>query len=176
MAAVAAVVKTRIELEEKIVLFCHHIATAQELTAHLDSVLPKLTIPGPPYRGHPGKKPGRRCSGTANHEHHEHHDERLCPTFVEWLCANLIRAQTWSWLPAGSGADVVDALRKTPGRDPTRLETIAVAARRRAVDRPHATAVDRGPEKIADAAVRLYHVLLKSKSSRAVLRAAEPQP
>src|SRR5262249_14184308 len=48
MAAVVADVKTTIEQGEKVVLFCHHIATAQELTVHLNSVLPKTVAPRSP--------------------------------------------------------------------------------------------------------------------------------
>ena len=45
MGAVAAAVKTTVEQGEKVVLFCDHHATAQELTAHLASVVPGPTTP-----------------------------------------------------------------------------------------------------------------------------------
>jgi ERCC4-related helicase len=147
MAAVALEVKSTIEQGEKVVLFCHHIATAQELTAQLDLVLPKLTAP--PMSMSVWKNAWKEVLGQINHQHR---DERLSDAFVEWLCADLIRAQTWNWLPAGAEADLVHALRKTRGRHP------------------------RGPETIAEAARRLYHSLLQSRSSRAVLKAAEDRP
>lgn len=83
----------------------------------------------------------------------EHHDETLRDTFIEWLCADLMREQTWSWLPAtASKATLVDLLKQSKGRDPA------------------------GSETIAEAADRLYLALLQSRSSRAVLREAEQNP
>jgi hypothetical protein len=145
--AVAAELKTAIQQGEKVVVFCHHIATAQELTARLDSVLPEVTIPPLPMPV--WTNAWKEVLEPADHEYH---DERLCATFVDWLCADLNRAQTWSWLPAATEVDLVDALRTARGRCPT------------------------GPETIAEAARRLYHSLLQSKSSRAVLKEAEGDP
>ena len=48
MSAVATVVEATIMQGEKVILFCHHHATAQELTAHLASVLPRKKSPGLP--------------------------------------------------------------------------------------------------------------------------------
>ena len=48
MAAVGEAVKTSIDQGHKVLLFCHHHATAQELTMHLESVAPKLTPPRSP--------------------------------------------------------------------------------------------------------------------------------
>jgi hypothetical protein len=75
----------------------------------------------------------------------------LRDTFIDWLCADLIRAQTWGWLRAASAseANLVVALKETSGRHP------------------------RGPETIAEAAQRLYRALLQSRSSRAVLKEAK---
>ena len=82
------------------------------------------------------------------------HKAPLRRTFIEWLCAASIRAQTWSWLRAASASatSLADALKKTSGRHHP------------------------GPETIAEAAQRLYHALIRSQSSRAVLRAAENRP
>ena len=61
--------------------------------------------------------------------------------------------QTWSWfLPSASEARLADALRKSKARH------------------------SKNPETIAQAARRLYHALLDSRSSRAVLRQAADHP
>ena len=147
MAAVTAAVETTIERNEKVVLFCHHIATAQELTAHLASVLPKVTMP--PFPTTVWRKAWMQALKPAGHDYYT---PRRYADFIHWLCGDLIHAQTWSWLPAASEAELADALRKTRGRHPKGLETIAEAAR------------------------RLYHTWLKSGSSRAILDSATYYP
>ncbi len=149
--AVAAEVKIKIDQGEKVLLFCHHHATAQEMTAHLASVLPKTTA-------HRNSRKGVRKSGRQAWDEvlepagEDHHEETLRDTFIAWLCSDLIRTQTWNWLRAASmsEANLADALKKTSG------------------PLHHS-----GSETIAEAAQRLYHALLRSKSSRAVLRAAQ---
>jgi len=150
MAAVAEKVKIAIEDKEKVVLFCHYYATAQELTAHLATALPKVTAQQSPDPS-VWRKAWNEVLAPAGEEGHE---ERLRGTFIEWLCADLIRAQTWSWLrgPVASGTNLMEAMKKTKGRHPA------------------------GPETIAEGAQRLYHALLQSKSSRAVLKEAEGRP
>jgi ERCC4-related helicase len=148
MKAVAALVVSTIEQGEKVVLFCHHHATAQELTAHLGSVLPKAM---------PSQSPGVAAWRQAwdeilKGEGDERHGEALRHTFIEWLCADLIRAQTSSWLRVDSRstspAKLANALKKARGRS------------------------HRAPETIAEAAQNLYTALLCSPSSQAVLREA----
>jgi ERCC4-related helicase len=145
VAAVATAVKSKIEQGEKVLLFCHHHATAQELTVHLASVLPRvkaLKIPGPPA----WKAAWNEILEPARVEHN---DQSLRETFIEWLSADLIRSQTWNWLRAASNdANLAKGLRNTAGR--------------------HLA----GPETVAEAAQRLFHALVRSKSSRAVLLAA----
>jgi len=154
LAAVTGAVKSTIERGKmgeqakevgKVVLFCHHHATAQELTEHLDSALGKPAKP--PWLVAVWKEAWNKVLGPSDHEQHE---ERLRDTFIEWLCADLVRAQTWSWLPAtASESNLPRLLKQTKAR--------------------HSD----GPETIAEAALRLYHALLQSKSSRAVLKEAE---
>jgi hypothetical protein len=84
----------------------------------------------------------------------DHRETQLRHTFLEWLCADLIRAQTWNWL---SGAPVTTAK--------------LVKALRNANARHSA-----GGETVAEAAQRLYTAMLQSKSSRAVLEAAAERP
>jgi ERCC4-related helicase len=144
MAAVSAEVKARIDEGEKVILFCHHHATAQELTAHLASTLPKVTarrMPAPSIWNKAWDEVLAEPSG-------ERRDENLRATFVKWLCADLIRAQTWNWLcaPSASETNLVKSLQTTRARH------------------------DAAPETVAEAANRLYHALLQSKSSRAVLK------
>jgi hypothetical protein len=146
MAAVVAEVKTTIEQEAKVVLFCHHIATAQELTAHLDSALPGIV----PVSSPAPSAWSRAWDEVLEPAGEERHEESLRATFIEWLCTDLIRTQTWGWLQAAS---------------PSRAN-LAGALETMTARRAH------GPETIAQAAQRLYHALIQSKSSRAVLRAA----
>ncbi|MBA4190598.1 MAG: hypothetical protein C0467_21645 [Planctomycetaceae bacterium] len=144
MAAVGDEVKRTIEQGEKVVLFCHHHATAQELTAHLAAVVPGATTP--PLSVREWKAAWREVLTQLDHDYHE---QQLCDTFVQWLCSDLIREQTWTWLPEGTSSDnLAGALRETMARDPANHESIATAAK------------------------RLYHALLNSKSSRAVLKTA----
>jgi Helicase conserved C-terminal domain len=145
--AVAAEVKIKIDQGEKVLLFCHHHATAQELTAHLASVLPKAMASQPP-----GPSAWRQAwDEVLKSVGEDLDDETLRETFIAWLCSDLIRTQTWNWLQVASvlNANLAAALKKTCGRRHP------------------------GPETLAEAAQRLYHALLRSKSSRAVLRAAQ---
>lgn len=149
MAATGAAVRSAVQLGEKVILFCHHHATAQELTVHLASVLPKAT---PTSR--PGARDWRRAwerilasAGTTD-------EGALRDTFIDWLCGDLIRAQTGNWLGAAdlAGDGLTAALEATPARHPLNTETVAAAAQ------------------------RLYRTLLGSKSSRAILQAALDRP
>ena len=145
---VAEAVKTTVELREKVVLFCDHHATAQELTAHLASVI--LGPPMPPWSKRVWKEAWDHVLESADHGYHS---EGRLGTFIEWLCSDLIRAQTWNWLsPPTSEARLADAPRKSKARH------------------------SRNPETIAQAARRLYHALLDSRSSRAVLMQAADHP
>ena len=71
-------------------------------------------------------------------------------TFIEWLCADLIRAQTLGWL------------RSTPESAAELATELKVSGCRHI----------QSPQTIAEAAQSLFRTLLLSKSSRAVLRAA----
>jgi ERCC4-related helicase len=150
VAAVGEAVRLSIDQGHKVLLFCHHHATAQELTAHIESVAPKLTPPRLPavmvWRAAWNQMlepPGEDSRET-----------QLRNTFLAWLCADLIRAQTWSWL---SGEPVTTA---------RLVEALKCAKARHSVD----------GETVEAAAQRLYATLLQSKSSRAVLEEAARQP
>jgi len=146
MAAVAKEVEAAIKTGEKVVIFCHHHATAQELTIRLASALPKIST-----ENALDKSMWREAWGQLleQPDAEERHADILRDTFIEWLCSDLIRSQTESWigiLPKTS-IQLAKALKKTPARH-SRAETIQQAAQ------------------------RLYHDLLNSKSSKAVLRQA----
>jgi len=92
MEAVGAVVKEKVKEGEKVVLFCHHHATAQELTAHLGKVLPKVVPPRAP-RSEMWRRAWRKVFPEWKDDH-----LGLCDVFIGWLCSDLIRGQTWEWL------------------------------------------------------------------------------
>jgi len=146
MEAVSKEVKSTIKKGEKIILFCHHHATAQELTVNLNLVLPKAVAPKLPR---PDVWKSAWDEVLAKSEYFNY-DYKLRNTFIKWLCSDLIRAQTWAWLRKASAktTELTKALKKTRSRHPEGMETIA------------------------EAALRLFNTLLKSKSSHAVLKAA----
>lgn len=140
--------KATIAQDEKVILFCHHHATAQELTVHLASVLPREAPPRSPAPS-VWKEAWNSVLKPAGDEYR--HEDRLRATFVDWLCSDLIRTQTWRWLRAAAKATV----------DLASLLTTCTPRR------------GAGPTTIAQAAQGLYIALLESKSSRQVLAAAE---
>lgn len=150
IAAVAAAVECTIREDEKVILFCHHHATAQELTARLASVLPSKRL-----IGLPNLAVWRQAWQAAIRPIVEiPHEETLRNTFIDWLCSDLVRTQTWGWVATfpSPETNLLAAMKKCHGRQP------------------------RCPETIVEAAQRLYHALLQSKSSRAVLKEAEDRP
>ena len=149
MATVGDAVKSSIGQGHKVLLFCHHHATAQELTMHLESVTPKLTAPNSP-----ALVVWRAAWNQILAPPAVARETQLRQTFLTWLCADLIRAQIWTWLSGApvTTAKLVKALRYTNARHSARGETVAEAAQ------------------------RLYAALLHSKSSSAVLEAAEERP
>jgi ERCC4-related helicase len=151
MKAVGTAVKEKVQQGEKVVLFCHHHSTAQELTAHLASVIPKVTLSQTPNRPH-WRKAWEEIIDIVGDIRQE---DKMRATFIKWLCADAIRSQTWDWLIAASTSeiDLVKALEKTKCRYISRNIS--------------------GSETIAEAAQRLYHTLVTSKSSQTILRDAE---
>lgn len=142
--AVSQEVLQIVEQGEKVVLFCHHHATAQELTACIASVLPKVSETRMPVQA-----VWKAAWGNVLEESEDSKEESLRLTFIDWLCEDLMLAQTASWVgsPPTTEASLARAFKKSKARH-------------------------LGSETIAQAAQRLYHALLDSKSSRAVLREA----
>jgi len=146
IVAVSNEVKAIIAQGEKVVLFCHHHATAQELTLYLASVFPKIAVPKLPQPT-AWKKAWDSLLKPAEGKPRDH---ELCATFIKWLCSDPIRAQTWTWICAQAGphAKLETTMSETNGRNRDGGETIAAAAQ------------------------RLFGDLMRSRSSRAVLRTA----
>lgn len=142
MAAVAEQVRTVIGKGEKVLLFCHYHATAQELAACLDEKLPATTKP-------PTLAPKIWESAWIEALGWDQKDaEDLRRTFVRWLCSDRIRTQTWSWLGASQTA-------------PPDLAKSIMTTRARGCE---------NAEFIADAAMRLYNAMIVSSSSREILK------
>ena len=143
MAAVGNAVKTAVESGEKVILFCHHHATAQELTEYLATVLPKVVPPRVPALVD-WRRAWNQVLEPAGETYRN--EWQLRETFIEWLCADLVRSQTWGWITKQcKDTDLAENLRSALVRHKTSNITIAQAAR------------------------ALYKALLSSKSSRAVL-------
>lgn len=143
--AVAKAVVSTVNAGEKLVIFCHHIATAQEVTRCLAQLVPPL----PP----PTILDAAAWRSAWQHVFEEMKvdpkDKKLCDTFIEWLCSDTIRAQTQSWfkMTPNLGNGLRNALKKQHARHHPK-QTIAMAAR------------------------ELFQELLNSRSSKAVLREA----
>lgn len=147
IAAVAEEVCATVERGEKVALFCHHHATAQELTVHLHQALAQTSVPRMPG-------PDKWClawNAVLAPAVEERHEMRLRSTFINWLCADLIRSQTWAWLrrEGVKASDLIGGLTATVARD------------------------QRGTVTVAEAAQSLFLALLASPSSRAVLNEAD---
>src|SRR5262249_37693463 len=126
MAAVATAVKTIIEQGEKVLIFCHFHATAQELTSYLASVLPTASILQSPEIS-VWRKAWDELLVPASERRG---DKSLRSVFIEWLCTDLVRSQTWNWLCAARKAEIqiANALRTTRCRHNLASETIEEAA------------------------------------------------
>lgn len=146
IAAVTKEVEQVLEKGEKVLLFCHHHATAQELAASLHSNLSAITK-------HPAPAPkiwASAWNAALDRESADDvdQDQELRRTFVRWLCGDLVRTQTWSWLSASPNAlsDLAHSIRTIRARGCENAETIG------------------------EAAMRLYRALIHSRSSREVLK------
>lgn len=146
MTSVGAYVMETVNNREKVVLFCDHHATAQELTIHLDQTLARVVAPMSPSVAE-WKNAWLKILGEEAVDH-EHHRDELLNVFVEWLCADLIRAQVTSWIgeETKSQSQLLRAIRHAKARHPKNLVTVEKAAR------------------------HLYQAILKNKSCRGVLQ------
>ena len=148
MVAVAEQVASALHEGEKVLLFCDHIATAQELAMFLHDRLPRISP-----NGGPGVATWWRAWTRALGELGADENPKLRKTFIRWLCSDLVRAQTWEWMrlskmSAKVSAHIALGLEKFPARSPLCEATILGEAK------------------------HLYAMLIQSRSSRAVLKAA----
>jgi ERCC4-related helicase len=127
---------------EKVVIFCHHHATAEELTVVLDTFLPAISMSN--------KLPEsvwiEAWSQLLKPAGEERHAHELRNTFIEWLCSDINCAQIEGGL----------------GTSPTSVASLKNLLLRKRVGYPRA-------ETFVQAAQRLYYELIESKSSNAVL-------
>lgn len=141
ISAVSKAVLQLVEQGEKVVIFCRHHLTAQELTAHIGRILPISSAKGAP----PLPEWQEAWSSLFPDTSPAHFVQRK--TFVKWLCSKSLRAQVWSWIvQAGRHqTPLIDALKSTSVRG------IPKAA------------------KIDEAAQELFATLMASGSSKRVL-------
>ena len=103
MAAVAKAVAERVAAQEKVLLFCHHRATALELLKVLDAQLRLPTDASHPLPEGVWRQAWRALLASRAEERplpDAHTDaEELLGTFIDWLCGPGLRRQILSWLP-----------------------------------------------------------------------------
>ncbi len=94
MIAVGAAIRDTVSAGERVILFCHHHATAGELARYLDSILPtKPSGPGLAVWKHAWSKVL------------EHEDDEVRKRLVAWLSSSHVCSQVRSRLPAVTHAD-----------------------------------------------------------------------
>jgi hypothetical protein len=133
MSAAAADVRAVVdgeneEAREKVVIFCHHHVTAQELVGELVRAIPVQQAPAIPLAE--WRKAWRTVLGGTSEDPRE--TLLLRKSFIDWLCAPTIRGQVAAWMgcvPRG-GTQLAAALQKMNiRRAGRRAPTIADAAR-----------------------------------------------
>jgi len=143
--AVAKEIVNTVGRGEKVLVFCHHHATAQELAIHLEKVLQPQELIRQLSEGQ-WRKAWLQLFEEVSF--HSNHTPALLQVFVDWLCGGLIRSQTQSWFISQprSTVSLKTALLVNKGRDAAGSETIFAAA------------------------CRLYDAMLRSKSCLNVLK------
>ena len=144
MKAVAEKVASVAREGEKVVLFCDHIATAQELAMFLHDRLPPISP-----NGGPDEETWQRAWAQELGEPDNSEEGPLRNTYIRWLCSDLVRAQVRSWLPSSM----------PPTHLALRLRTTS----------PRSSSCQ---DTIVSAAAHLFATLIKSRSSYGVLKAA----
>ena len=124
IAAVGQEIAKIIAAGEKVVIFCHHHLTAQELTAHLGQMLPVRTATGLPNVA--DWREAWKAALTVDDEIGEVHRE----VFIEWLCSPLVRGQVWRWIGLAEMQDkrLHVALQRAPVRGCNKASRVAAAA------------------------------------------------
>lgn len=142
VAAVSEAIRPLLDAGEKVLVFCHHRATASELLGALERSLKTDCA----SRGGPPEKVWRAAWESVLPD-----DDTLVAPIIDWLCTPGVRAQVAGWL--GEPASTAKAL-----------------AEQLATTRPRHTASD--VPAILDAAMALVDALLdaQSTSTRALLK------
>ena len=122
VAAVRDAICTVIKGGEKVLVFCHHRATASELLRELEGSLTQMIA----SRNGPDEKVWRKAW-----EELLNHEDPLVKPIIDWLCSPGLRAQISDWLgkPELTAKPLKDQLEKTlPRKAKSGVPTIAVSA------------------------------------------------
>ena len=126
IAAVSEAIRPLLDANEKVLIFCHHRATATELLTALEqSLKAKSNIPAGPA------ETVWRAAWEAVLTTIDDADQELLVPIVDWLCSPGIRRQVNEWLtqPTTNVTTLVEQLSKTQPRSAAPgVPTVAVAA------------------------------------------------
>ena len=135
MTAVLPAIRNVVDGGEKVLVFCHHIATANELTKVLARELPRMKDAAQPSAAmfDAAWRIAIVSEKTASIS------DRMRAIFIEWLCTAGVTAQTWAWIRQrlGTSVDLVTALRTVHPRNHDAYDshgTIAAEAQRLLVE------------------------------------------
>ncbi|MFO0575641.1 MAG: SNF2-related protein [Polyangia bacterium] len=128
VAAVSAAIRPLLDAGEKVLVFCHHRATASELLGALESSLKAESV----SRAGPPEEVWRAAWETALSDELRLPGDPLLAPIIDWLCSPGIRWQIAGWLgkPANRAKALVDQLARTrPRKAGVGVPTILVAAK-----------------------------------------------
>jgi superfamily II DNA or RNA helicase len=135
IAAVSKAIRPLVDAGEKVLVFCHHRATASELLSELENSLKASELhDGPPEKVWRDAWKSLLMAGNIwpDQTPPASHDTLIKPV-IDWLCTKGLRRQITGWLrqPAISSKALADRLELTKPRNATaeRVPTIAGAAR-----------------------------------------------
>lgn len=121
IAAVSEAILPLLDAQEKVLVFCHHRATASELLGVLEQTLKTTIVP----TGGPHEKVWRAAWESLLPD-----DDPLVRSIIDWLCTPGLRAQIGGWVgePALTVQKLADQLKTTRPRNvmvsvPTVLES-----------------------------------------------------
>ncbi len=123
IAAVIEAIQTRLDADEKVLVFCHHRATASELLESLERFLKAANV----SRSSPAQSVWRDAWRLLL----PNKDSFVTP-IIDWLCTPGLRWQIGEWLgePASTAKDLADQLAKIrPRNKGSGLPTILEAAK-----------------------------------------------
>ena len=107
VAAVSVAIRPLLDVGEKVLLFCHHRATASELLSALEE---SLRAKGVSRAGPPENVWRAAWKLALSADEAPHSDEPLLVPIIDWLCSPGIRRQITGWLgePANSANALAD--------------------------------------------------------------------